>query len=89
MKLAFDVTYLDGRPAEQVTARPRSFVAYEKTHKQSLSDHPDFSAMMWLAWHAAGSPDGSVEAWLENVDDCDPVSDDEDDEESSPGSSDS
>lgn len=68
MKIRFDVTYTDGR-SESTVAHPRSFVAYEKTHAP-FTGNPSLSAMMWLAWHALGSPE-PFDAWLESVDDVD------------------
>lgn len=77
MKMTFDVTYLDGREGERITAHPRSIVAFERTHKTKITGGElGMTELMWIAWHAGGSQ-GSFDAWIEGVDEIDPVSDDE------------
>ena len=78
MKMTFDVKYLDGlREGERITAHPRSIVAFERTHKVKVTGGElGMTELMWIAWHAGGSQ-GSFDAWIEGVDEIDPVDDDE------------
>ena len=69
MKLTFNITYRDGSSRE-VTANPRSIVAYERQNG-SLRGRMTKSAEAWIAWHAAGSPEGALEKWLAQIDDFD------------------
>jgi len=81
----FNIEYTDGR-SEEVKLLPKAQLAFEKETGKSLGE--DFGGMVsdlyLLAWFAAGSPDGSMDNWIENVEAVSGVDNEEGDEGDDP-----
>lgn len=81
-KMEIEVTYDDGEDPVVVAVKPKAIVQFEASGNRMSADAAD--GMSWiykLAWFALGRPKGTFEDWLDTVDDCTTVGQNEESEE--------
>lgn len=64
------VTYTGGE-TETIVIRPLGMVAAERQFGAGVVNGHSMEAMLWAGWYLKGKPDGSLDAWLETIEDMD------------------
>lgn len=83
--MEIEVGYDDGEKIVAVV-RPKAVVEFEAAgHRMSMNEADGMSWIYKLAWYALGKPSGDFMSWLDSVEYCSTLSDDEEVEEDADG----